>query len=378
MKTEEIKKKINIENQTKQEKGAISTLVLFTVLMFVTILMSVFITVGVRQKSGLKSSLRIAEVYREDVEKIDDIYGSVVKYSTTYNYTGNVQVFEVPYTGIYQIECWGAQGGNIDNFTGGKGAYTKGNISLNKGKILYIYVGGQGTNTDVGGYNGGGSLTKGQSIYGASGGGATDIRLVGGEWNNNDSLKSRIMVAAGGGGANNRNRGDSTYMYGAGNGGAGGELTGESGSAVNYTTSGNIPTYNGHNIGTGGTQTQGGSILLYDTSGNLLSSTVTGKFGDANSENETQSGGGSGYYGGGYSGHGGAGGGSSFISGYSGCDAINSSGTHTGQSHHFSGYVFSKTQIIAGSKEMPKKNEKGTMVGNSGNGFVKIEKIKAK
>ena len=70
MKTEEVKEKINIKNQTKQEKGAISALVLFTVLMFVTILMSVFITVGIRQKSGLKSNLRVAEVYGEDVDNI--------------------------------------------------------------------------------------------------------------------------------------------------------------------------------------------------------------------------------------------------------------------------------------------------------------------
>ena len=78
MKTEEVKEKINIKNQTKQEKGAISALVLFTVLMFVTILMSVFITVGIRQKSGLKSNLRVAEVYGEDVDKIEEIYNNLI------------------------------------------------------------------------------------------------------------------------------------------------------------------------------------------------------------------------------------------------------------------------------------------------------------
>ena len=78
LKTEEVKEKINIKNQTKQEKGAISALVLFTVLMFVTILMSVFITVGIRQKSGLKSNLRVAEVYGEDVDKIEEIYNNLI------------------------------------------------------------------------------------------------------------------------------------------------------------------------------------------------------------------------------------------------------------------------------------------------------------
>ena len=46
--------------------------------MFVTILMSVFITIGVRQKSGLKSALRVAEVYGEDVEKVNEVYDELV------------------------------------------------------------------------------------------------------------------------------------------------------------------------------------------------------------------------------------------------------------------------------------------------------------
>lgn len=359
----------------KEEKGAISTLVLFTILMFIVILMGTYLVITTMQKSQLKSDLRIQEIYGEQVNRVDEIYEEIVEYTANYNYTGNVQTFVVPYTGTYQIECYGAQGGDIDNFTGGRGAYTKGEISLNKGDTLYIYVGGQGTNTDVGGYNGGSSLQTGQYVYGSSGGGATDIRLVGGEWNNIDSLKSRIMVAAGGGGANNRNRLDSSYMYGAGNGGAGGELVGESGTAVNYSTSGNIPTYNAYAIGTGGTQTQGGTFIQYDASGIIKTTKITGSFGDANISGGVQSGGGSGYYGGGMSGHGGAGGGSSFISGHSGCNAIDLNGTHTGQANHFSGYVFSKTQMIAGSKEMPKKDGNGLMVGNSGNGFVKITKI---
>lgn len=365
-----------IKNIIKNENGAVSALVLFTVLMFVVILMGVYFTVTARQKAQIKSDMRIKQIYGQDVNNIDDVYDEIVNFTINYDYTGNVQNFVVPYTGTYQIECWGASGGDIDNFTGGKGAYTKGKISLTEGDTLYIYVGGQGTNTDVGGYNGGSSLSSGESAYGSSGGGATDIRLTNGEWNDANSLKSRIMVAAGGGGANNRNRADSAYMYGAGNGGAGGELVGESGTSTNYTTSGSIPTYNSHSIGTGGSQTQGGVYKAYDTNEKLVTTINTGSFGNANTDEFVQSGGGSGYYGGGSSGHGGAGGGSSFISGHSGCDAINSSGVHTGKPDHFSGYVFSETKMIAGSKEMPKKSENGTMIGNSGNGFVKITKIR--
>ena len=74
--------KMDIKEMRKQEKGAISTLVLFTVLMFVTILMSVFIIVGVRQKSGLKSSQRVAEVYEEDVDRSDEVYNEVISKGT--------------------------------------------------------------------------------------------------------------------------------------------------------------------------------------------------------------------------------------------------------------------------------------------------------
>ena len=74
--------KMDIKEMGKQEKGAISALVLFTVLMFVTILMSVFIIVGVRQKSGLKSSQRVAEVYEEDVDRSDEVYNEVISKST--------------------------------------------------------------------------------------------------------------------------------------------------------------------------------------------------------------------------------------------------------------------------------------------------------
>ena len=74
--------KMDIKEMRKQEKGAISTLVLFTVLMFVTILMSVFIIVGVRQKSGLKSSQRVAEVYEEDVDRSDEVYNEVINKGT--------------------------------------------------------------------------------------------------------------------------------------------------------------------------------------------------------------------------------------------------------------------------------------------------------
>ena len=71
------------------------------------------------------------------------------------------------------------------------------------------------------------------------------------------------------------------------------------------------------------------------------------------------------------------GGGSSFISGYSGCNAISESSTssniiHTGQPNHYSGKVFNNAQMIARNASMPNHDGNGNMTGNSGNGYAKI------
>ncbi len=111
--------------------------------------------------------------------------------SNTFSYTGGVQEYTAPYTGVYEIEAWGAQGGGAsytvaggyvnpgtNTGVGGKGGYSKGSIVLKEGEKIYIYVGGSGqagngTGSYSGGFNGGG---KGQ-YYGAGGGGATDVRV---------------------------------------------------------------------------------------------------------------------------------------------------------------------------------------------------------
>ena len=75
-----------------------------------------------------------------------------------YTYTGEIQTFTAPKTGIYSLETWGAQGGNASDGTnsarGGYGAYAYGEVLLNQGDTLYIGVGGQN------GWNGGGRIVK--------------------------------------------------------------------------------------------------------------------------------------------------------------------------------------------------------------------------
>lgn len=126
---------------------------------------------------------------------------------TEFNYTGNYQEYETQDTGYYYVECYGASGGQnnwagslLSNF--GTGGYTSGIIKLNKCEKIYVYVGQQGANgittsntLNSSSFNGGGSGMG--SSDGNDGGGATDIRLISGNWDSFESLKSRIMVAGG-------------------------------------------------------------------------------------------------------------------------------------------------------------------------------------
>ena len=270
-----------------------------------------------------------------------------IEYSKTeYNYTGNYQEYEVKETGYHKIQCWGADGGNSTTngktgALGGKGGYTSGIIYLEKGEKIYIYVGGHGVDAvakkdSPNGYNGGGLGTwdhEDDEAAGA-GGGATDIRLVANEWNNFESLKSRIMVAAGGGGATNRTAG-----------GAGGGLEG----LTNRKRSQPGTQISGYQFGIG-----------QDGYGTGQSNGVAGS--------------GGGYYGGttsNYSDNAEAGaGGSSYVSGYEGCKAISKDSTseniiHTDQSLHYSNKKFINGIILDGKDS--KLSSK-----NINNGYARI------
>uniref|UniRef100_UPI00203FB633 glycine rich domain-containing protein n=1 Tax=Odoribacter lunatus TaxID=2941335 RepID=UPI00203FB633 len=221
--------------------------------------------------------------------------------------------------------------------------------------------------------NGGG--TRSNKSNGRNGGGATDIRLIKGEWNDFNSLKSRIMVAGGGGGS------DYFASYGS-NGGAAGGLNGYDGNY--YRNKGS----NSYTIARGGSQTSGGKGGIGVSKGKSGSFGMGGCRTEYSNNGSYGSGGGSGYYGGGY-GHynhyvaGSGAGGSSFISGHNGCDAINSAGSHTGQSVHYSGLSFTNTVMIDGTGYqwttvkgsyvgMPNFSGTGTMTGNTGHGQVRI------
>ena len=95
--------------------------------------------------------------------------------SWTYEYTGTEQAFTAPYSGVYQFEIYGAQGGGDK---GGKGGSVTVTINIAKGTTVTLNIGGKE------GYNGGGMGSA------SNGGGATDIRID----------EKRIAIAGGGGG----------------------------------------------------------------------------------------------------------------------------------------------------------------------------------
>lgn len=285
-----------------------------------------------------------------------------------YNYTGSEQSF-VPFrNGTYRIELWGGTGNNdVRDYVRqhpSYAGYVAGDISLTKSDKLYVYVGGvkQIFNT---------SLTTGVSNIAGSGG-ATDIRLVNGEWNDATSLASRIMVAGGAGGS---------YLD------ATGPVGGFAGGLSSYSSSHNTwPVYSA-------TQTSGGKASSNERD------CQDGSFGvGASMTYGGYSPGAGGYYGGGSGPAGG--GGSSFISGHTGCVAIKSAtditpkdGCDTGTtdnncSKHYSGKVFTNTVMIDGKGYswtnvvgtkvvgMPKFLGNGKVNGNDGEGHAKITILK--
>ena len=241
-------------------------------------------------------TLNETELIIPNITENKDCTITFVKEETIFSYTGSYQTFEVPVDGTYKIELWGA-GSYSSSYKRSYGAYVAGTISLTKGTNLYVYVGQRGIQTkngaaSEGGWNGGG--TKKGAV--CTGGGATDIRLVSGNWNSN--LDSRIIVAAGAGGCGSTP-------------GDGGLITGGTGTKGSITAAG------------GGTQTAGGKGCKY--SGFTGNSGSFGIGGNANAA--CGSGGGGGWYGGGSGCHQnpggtgrncGAAGGSSYINGVSG------------------------------------------------------------
>lgn len=271
-----------------------------------------------------------------------------------FNYTGAAQYFIAPATGEYQIEAAGAWGGQkdaIDNekyFKFGCGGGASGTIKLNEGDILYIYVGGAGSENDTkGGYNGGGA----SGLYGYSGGGATHIAKIGrGTLSNYKNHVDDLILVAGGGGGSTVWYDDISYIVWPAyiEGGNGGGTSGESaktndylyniinskpaggGSQTNGGTAGITAINNSSALGENGSFGKGGNAKKSTTLVNAYNTALKKYYDENNSEylplkydpikDSYGAGGGGGYYGGGSTCTGNSGGGGS---GFIGKDITN-------------------------------------------------------
>lgn len=250
-------------------------------------------------KTNDKKNIKIKLTYNEN-----QFYKGKIKITTRtyfeqqdFDFTGKVETFIVPETGLYKLETWGAQGWNIRNQVGGYGAYSTGLVYLEKDQVIYIYVGGQGTggicnNTLHKGWPNAYASCSDRVSYGGAGGGSSHVsttkKLI--QEMTNNAYKTELLIAAGGGGGATWSGVGSWWGYGGHGGGA-------SGTRING---------NGFSGGYPGTQNSGGSY------GGNSNSTTNGTFGGT-STNGYGSGGGGGLYGGGASWGGGGGGGSGYI-----------------------------------------------------------------
>ena len=237
-----------------------------------------------------------------------------------FDYTGDV-LHVILEPGKYKFEVWGAEGGAETGGTtvNGKGGYSYGIKEIRSKKEFYIYIGEKGkccgSNSCPSTYNGGGSSGAGAYPHsgGCSGGGATDIRLKNGtSWSDENSLKTRILVAGGGGGANG------AKSVSSDNGGYGGGIEGG-------------PSVGGFKIFPGGTQING---YAQGIGQNGRSGTKVN---------------------GGYDGNGGGGGGW-----FGGCTGTgtgqNTSGGGGGGSGHVESSYFIESETIPGNTTIPSPN----------------------
>ena len=272
-----------------------------------------------------------------------------------YDYTGKEQTLTIPVNGTYKLETWGAQGGgyNEDTAFGGYGGYSFGNINLKTAEKIYLNIGGQGSYSQLSGYNGGGQgyagNCNGVNRYGYSGGGATHIATKTGLLSSLENYKDFIIIVSGAGAGAYYDA--YTGAFGTG-GSAGGYQANNSGlKCVNCTI---IESKGGNQIegGSGGT--------TYNTTSGY------GKFGKGGEHiggtcNEG-SGGGSGYFGGGASQMSTGAGGSSYI----GNSALTDKGMYC-YNCESSTAIDTKTTSTTCTSSTPTAN-----CAKQGNGYAKI------
>jgi hypothetical protein len=164
-------------------------------------------------------------------------YGSDQEFATapgsaqaTFDYTGGEQTFVVP-AGVWSVHVLavGGHGGVADGSNaggrGGSAAQVTGELSVAPGEKLYVEVGGnggEGSELNPGGFNGGapgGGPAFNGGGFGGGGGGASDVRST--PRSSGLSPDDRLLVAGGGGGGGEG--GESSNAEHGGDGGPAGQ-----------------------------------------------------------------------------------------------------------------------------------------------------------
>lgn len=174
------------------------------------------------------------QVVAKDITSDADFY----YLARLFSFKGSTDSFTVPVDGTYTLECWGA-GEN-------QGGKSKGDYQAPKNQVLYICIGGKGTEGDrakigEGGYNGGGNggtaviNDKGQPLKRGDGGcGATHICLEDGVLRELETAykNNRLLMVAGGQGGAQYPKGSGPF----GGGTEGGRPTNKAGQTFDAAT----------------------------------------------------------------------------------------------------------------------------------------------
>ena len=309
--------------------------------------------------------------------------GNLTKFSYSVKYVQGQKYSATLNPGNFLIECWGASGSHNLTKKGGYGAYVRGYIRLLQPTTVYLFPGESGQSYGNVTYNGGGDgLFKPELEYHpsiwermrgtawcGSGGGASDVRLDDGDWNDTMSLKSRIIVAAGGGGyANYNNFGKDVEVSGS----AGGALEAKKGAYSQCTEDCPDSEAEPIELAEGGSQSRGGKT----------NQSAGGLGYGGNSGKALGGGGGGGYFGGAggsavYHRNGSGAGGSSFISGHEGCYAFPSkysNQTSSSTNIHYSGLYFTNTTMLSGDETFFSPYGEYEE-GHHGDGYIRITAI---
>ena len=162
-------------------KGFAITTVLYGLSILSILLIGILMSIMSNIRSNSRDIVKSVENDLNRVSKAESVLSSVEQSGTP---TSQEYMIAEGQDGFYKIELWGAQGGT----NGGYGAYTSGIIYLKEGDKIYFYIGKKGT------------------------GAATEVRARNGAYTEANSVRSRIMVAAGGG-SNAGASGGTLYGY---------------------------------------------------------------------------------------------------------------------------------------------------------------------